>query len=86
MGTANQVIAGAIVLAYPLAELAQIQQRDKRVIMLPVTVEHILALDALPLLHKDPFDRLLIAQANVEVATLLTADATIATYPTPTLW
>ncbi len=46
-----------------------------------VTSEHALAVSRLPPLHKDPFDRLLLAQAEVEGATLLTADATLARYP-----
>lgn len=50
---------------------------------LPVTGLHAVAVDALPAIHKDPFDRLLIAQATVEGITLLTADATIARYPGP---
>jgi PIN domain nuclease of toxin-antitoxin system len=48
---------------------------------LPVTGEHAVALDGLPPLHKDPFDRLLIAQSMVEGITLLTADAIMARYP-----
>jgi len=47
---------------------------------LPVTSEHAVNVDALPPLHKDPFDRLLIAQALVEGITLLTADAQVARY------
>jgi len=45
--------------------------------------EHTLAIDTLPPIHKDPFDRILIAQAMVEGITLLTADAVIARYPGP---
>ncbi len=45
--------------------------------------EHALALEALPALHKDPFDRLLLAQAIVEGLILLTADKTLARYPGP---
>ena len=41
---------------------------------------HTLALDTLPLIHKDPFDRILIAQANVEGITLMTADSTVSEY------
>ena len=44
---------------------------------------HALATLDLPLLHKDPFDRLLIAQATVEGLTLATADSTVARYPSP---
>lgn len=45
--------------------------------------EHVVAIDTLPPLHKDPFDRLLIVQAMVEGITLLTADAIVAQYPGP---
>jgi PIN domain nuclease of toxin-antitoxin system len=50
---------------------------------LPVGSEHAVAIDSLPPLHKDPFDRLLVAQARVEGITLLTADASVAQYPGP---
>lgn len=50
---------------------------------LPIGSEHVVAVDALPPLHKDPFDRLLVAQALVEGITLLTTDATVARYPVP---
>jgi PIN domain nuclease of toxin-antitoxin system len=48
-----------------------------------VTGKHALAVAGLPPIHKDPFDRLLIAQAMVEEITLLTVDATVARYPGP---
>ena len=50
---------------------------------LPIGSEHVVAIDALPPLHKDPFDRILLAQAIVEGITLLTTDATVARYPAP---
>lgn len=50
---------------------------------LTVTSQHAVSIDGLPLLHKDPFDRLLIAQALSEGITLLTADAQVARYPGP---
>ncbi len=50
---------------------------------LPILSEHVVAIDALPFIHKDPFDRLLIAQAMVEGITLLTDDATVAQYQGP---
>ncbi|MGX9938102.1 type II toxin-antitoxin system VapC family toxin [Advenella kashmirensis] len=50
---------------------------------LPITGEHAVAIGSLPLLHKDPFDRILIAQATVEGFTLLTADVIVAQYPGP---
>lgn len=48
---------------------------------LPITSEHAVFLDNLPPLHKDPFDRILIAQATVEGITLLTVDSVVAGYP-----
>ena len=50
---------------------------------LPVGSEHAVAIDSLPPLHKDPFDRLLVAQARVEGITLLTTDDAVAQYPGP---
>ncbi|MDR2695782.1 MAG: type II toxin-antitoxin system VapC family toxin [Deltaproteobacteria bacterium] len=53
---------------------------------LAVSSRHAIAVSELPGLHKDPFDRLLIAQARVEGVTLLTCDAGIAAYPGPILF
>lgn len=50
---------------------------------LPVTSEHAVAIEGLPPIHKDPFDRMLVAQATVEGITLLTADSLVAQYPGP---
>jgi PIN domain nuclease of toxin-antitoxin system len=50
---------------------------------LPVTSEHAVAVESLPPIHKDPFDRILIAQAIVEGITLLTVDETVMRYPAP---
>jgi PIN domain nuclease of toxin-antitoxin system len=47
---------------------------------LPVTSEHALRIETLPPLHKDPFDRLLIAQARTEGMLLLTVDASVSQY------
>ena len=50
---------------------------------LPVTSQHAVGIDSLPGLHKDPFDRLLLAQAISEGITLLTGDAALGRYPGP---
>ena len=50
---------------------------------LPIGSEHVVAMDSLPPIHKDPFDRILVAQASVEGITLLTADESLAQYPGP---
>jgi PIN domain nuclease of toxin-antitoxin system len=48
--------------------------------LLPIQPAHVVATAALPLLHKDPFDRLLVAQSMTEKLTLLTADTQLAGY------
>lgn len=50
---------------------------------LPITSEHAVNVDRLPMIHRDPFDRILISQAIVEEVTLLTADRRVAEYPGP---
>jgi len=50
---------------------------------LNIQSHHVVAVDSLPPIHKDPFDRVLIAQAIIEGITLLTADPKIAQYPGP---
>jgi len=50
---------------------------------LNVTSEHAIAVAGLPLLHRDPFDRILVAQSIVEGIMLLTADPVVVQYPAP---
>lgn len=50
---------------------------------LSILSEHAVAIDTMPPIHKDPFDRLLVAQATVEGITLLTVDPKVAEYPGP---
>jgi PIN domain nuclease of toxin-antitoxin system len=50
---------------------------------LPIISDHVVATESLPLIHKDPFDRILVAQATVEGITLLTMDSLVSQYPGP---
>ena len=50
---------------------------------LPIISDHVVATESLPLNHKDPFDRILVAQATVEGVTLLTIDSLLSRYPGP---
>ncbi|MEE3644393.1 MULTISPECIES: type II toxin-antitoxin system VapC family toxin [Pectobacteriaceae] len=50
---------------------------------LPIASEHVVSVESLPAVYKDPFDRLLVAQATMEGITLLTTDALVARYPGP---
>lgn len=56
---------------------------DNGYVELPITSQHAVSIDTLPPLHKDPFDRLLLAQAQSEGFVLLTADAQLARYGGP---
>lgn len=56
---------------------------DNGYLELPITSAHAVAIDHLPPIHKDPFDRLLLAQAETEGIILLTADDLVAQYPGP---
>lgn len=54
--------------------------------VLPVTASHVYRVHRLPMIHRDPFDRIILAQAVVEGWPLITSDATVRSYPVPTLW
>jgi PIN domain nuclease of toxin-antitoxin system len=56
---------------------------DNEYAELPMTGAHAIALASLPSIHRDPFDRVLVAQAIVEGLTLVTSDPAVAKYPGP---
>ncbi|MHB1157340.1 MAG: type II toxin-antitoxin system VapC family toxin [Phycisphaerales bacterium] len=58
---------------------------ENEIDVLPVTAAHALAVASLPLLHRDPYDRMLIAQARIERLTLVTRDQNIMRYDVKTL-
>lgn len=53
---------------------------------LPISLEHVLHVYTLPLHHRDPFDRILVAQSQVEPMPILTADPVIALYAVQVSW
>lgn len=77
---------GKLHLRLPLADVETEQQQLNDIQVLPVAHEHVLALQGLPAHHKDPFDRLLIAQANAAEAGLISHDPMFAHYPINVLW
>jgi PIN domain nuclease of toxin-antitoxin system len=78
--------AGKLTIASSLEHLIETQQQTNNVQVLPVYLDHVYPLASLPLVHKDPFDRLLIAQAITEELTLVSADAIFSRYPVSLLW
>jgi PIN domain nuclease of toxin-antitoxin system len=73
-------------LTLSLADLIESQQQTNNLELLPILVTHVLALQHLPLHHKDPFDRLLIAQSNVEDVVLVSNDPMFAKYTEKVVW
>ena len=65
----------------PLMEIIRLQQENNGLEILPIYLTHIDALSSLPHHHRDPFDRLLIAQSQVENIVVLSADAMFRQYP-----
>ena len=60
--------------------------RRARLDVLPISLEHALEAGGLPGPHKDPFDRMLIAQARLNVLTVVTRDSVFADYGVPVIW
>jgi len=77
---------GKLKLDLSLAEMIESQERINNIQVLPITLAHVLALQNLATHHKDPFDRLLIAQANIEGAVLVSGDSILAKYAVKLFW
>jgi PIN domain nuclease of toxin-antitoxin system len=83
--TAIKISIGKLVFPHNTEGFVE-QIRKNGFELLPITPRHIMHLEQLPLLHRDPFDRLLISAAIIENITLLTNDADIQQYPVRTFW
>lgn len=77
---------GRLTLRIPLPELVRDQQAANSLQLLSLEPEHIYKLAELPLLHGDPFDRVLLAQAQAENLTLMSNDNALAAYGADLLW
>jgi len=77
---------GKVTLRLPLAEILAHQQQTNHLRLLAIDVAHVLALEELPTPHKDPFDRLLVAQANLEGALLVSRDPIFGHYAVQVVW
>ena len=81
-----KVQLGKLQLRAPLARIIEEQQQTNRIRILPISVDHVFAVGDLPPLHRDPFDRLLIAQTIAERLSLVSNDPLISQYPVRVLW
>lgn len=70
-----------LILPKPFKEMVNEILAEKLYTILPITEHHILNLQNLDFIHKDPFDRIIISQAMIEDLTLLTVDEDIVKYP-----
>ena len=77
---------GKLTLKLPLADIINAQRMTNDLEILSIHLPHVLALENLPVHHRDPFDRLIIAQANVEGAIVLSCDPLFKNYPITVLW
>lgn len=77
---------GRLQIDKPFAEFVEQGMELTSCKLLGIDVRHTVEIIALPSFHRDPFDRMLIAQARVEGLTLLTTDHEIKRYDVPTAW
>lgn len=77
---------GKMTLQDSIDQIVQLQCDLNGFRMLPIEYRHVLALRGLPYHHKDPFDRILMAQSIADGLTLVTKDPLFANYPVATLW
>jgi len=69
-----------------LAQFVVAQLALNAILVMPIQLVHALHVCTLPLHHRDPFDRMLIAQSQIEGLPILTADPQMAQYPVDTIW
>lgn len=83
---AIKVSIGKLTLLPSFQEIVPIQLNRNDIAILPITLEHTLIVATLPFHHKDPFDRIIVAQASAESMSLLSADHAFEHYPVHCLW
>ncbi len=77
---------GKLSLAMPIAELINKNTQENNINLLQLNLSHISYLEQLPAHHKDPFDRIIIAQAIIEGMTIVTIDHLFVDYPVRVVW
>ena len=83
---ASKAQLGKLAVSGDLSNFITEQIYLNRISVLPIHLQHALEVASLPLLHRDPFDRLLIAQSRQEQIPILTLDPLISQYEVETLW
>jgi PIN domain nuclease of toxin-antitoxin system len=81
-----KVQTGKLPLPQPAGPYLVKQAAENRIEVLPITLDHILRIESLGMHHRDPFDRVLIAQSIQEKLPLVTADPHFERYPIEVIW
>lgn len=81
-----KISAGKLFLPEPSGPYLVKKLAENRIEVLPITLDHVLALESLAVHHRDPFDRILIAQSLEEKLLLVSADPRFEKYPIQLLW
>lgn len=77
---------GKLAMQRPLRTIVEEQQAENGIVLLNILPHHLWALDVLPAVHGDPFDRLLIAQAYSDQLVLASRDSQFDAYPIARIW
>lgn len=81
-----KIRTGKLTLDRPFADVWEESITANNLEVLDVTTEHVLALESIPLHHRDPFDRMLVSQAITEKLQLVSADSALDPYPIQRIW
>lgn len=84
--TAIKVSVGKLQLPEPIVRIVELQTIANDISILPIKLSHLNLIETLPLHHKDPFDRLLAAQATVEQFHLVSTDDIFDRYGVNRIW
>jgi len=82
----TKVQVGKLTLPKPVANYLSEKLKANGVLILPITFDHVKRLEELPLYHRDPFDRILIAQSLEETVPVITSDPLFARYSVEVIW
>jgi PIN domain nuclease of toxin-antitoxin system len=83
---AIKAVRGSLILPEPPEQYVPSRMRLHRILALPIQFRHALHVYDLPPIHRDPFDRLLIAQSRLEDLPILTTDPEISRYDVSVIW
>lgn len=83
---AIKISLGKYTLSLPYEEFIEKGITENGFVVVPIALPHTAVLTTLPFHHRDPFDRLIIAQAMVEEATIISIDTEFDAYPITRLW